>query len=189
MPSNPDTRVQELVDRIRSSDEAVSGAAWQSAAPYGAAAVQPLVALMAEEDFELARKGKRALYLVIRRAGRPAAERERKAVERELIQALSTAPDPVRCALVWMLAEIGGASSVGPIAALLTNREVREDARCALIRLPDPAAVKALKMAIPDAPIQFRYALAEAVRARGEKVDGYPSRKMVPTAQTKVAAP
>ena len=66
-----DADIQGLIERIKSPDEAISGAAWQSAGPYGAAAVTPLAALMADWDFELARKAKRALYLVVRHAGRP----------------------------------------------------------------------------------------------------------------------
>ena len=55
--------------------------------------MKPLAALMADDDFELARKAKRALYLVVRHAGHPAAARERKAVERQLILLLSSGPD------------------------------------------------------------------------------------------------
>ena len=45
-----------MIERIRSSDETVSGAAWQNAGPYGAAAVEPLAALMADEDFNMNHK-------------------------------------------------------------------------------------------------------------------------------------
>jgi HEAT repeat protein len=181
-----DPRIQGLIERIQSSDEAVSGAAWQSAGPYGAAAVQPLAALMADADFELARKGKRALYLVVRHAGHPAAARTRRAVERELIAVLGSSPTQVRREVVWMLSEIGSARAVGPIAALLTDQALREDARCALTRHPAPGVVKALKSAFATAPGDFKPALAESLWVRGVKVEGYPSRKLVPTAQTTV---
>ena len=189
MSSSEQTSIQGLIDRIRSHDETVSGAAWQSAGPYGAAAVGPLAALMADEDFETARKAKRALYLVVRHAGHPAAVRERKAVESELILVLGSSPARVRRELVWMLSEIGSASAIRPMAALLADPELREDARCALTRHPAPAAVTALRSAFAKAPEDFKYALAESLRLRGEQVRGYPSRKLVPTAQTKVAAP
>jgi hypothetical protein len=189
MSSSQEPGIEGLIDRIRSSDEGVSGAAWQSAGPYGAAAVQPLAALMAEEDFELARKGRRALYLVVRHAGHPSADSQRKAVERELILVLASSPTRVRREVVWMLSEIGGAQAIRPMAALLADPELREDARCALTRHPDVGAVAALKAALAVAPASFKYALADSLRARGEKVRGYPTRKLVPTAQTKVAAP
>ena len=86
-----------------------------------------------------------------------------------------------------MLSEIGSARAIGPMAALLTDKELREDARCALTRHPSPDAVAALKSAFAHAPRDFKYALAESLRERGEKVEGYPSRKLVPTAETKVA--
>ena len=181
-----DADIEDLIERIQSPDEVISGAAWQSAGPYGAAAVKPLAALMAEKDFELARKGKRALYLVVRHVGHPAAGGERRAVEGELILVLGSSPAPVRREVVWMLSEIGSARAVGAMAALLTDPELREDARCALTRLPAPSAVTALKAAFAKAPADFKHALAESLRQRGQKVQGYPSRKLVPTAQTSV---
>ena len=186
MYSSNDQNIQGLIERIKSPDDAISGAAWQSAGPCGAAAVQPLAGLMAESDFELARKGKRALYLVVRQAGHPGAAGESRAVERELIVVLGSSPSEVRRQVVWMLSEIGSARAVGPMAALLTDKALREDARCALTRLPSRAAVRALKAAFATAPEDFKPALAESLRVRGEKVEGYPSRKLVPTAQTTV---
>ncbi len=180
---------ETLIDRIRSPDEAVSGAAWQSAGPYGAAVVEPLAALMADGDFELARKAKRALYRVVRHVGQPSAAREHRAVERQLILLLGSAPSPVRREIVWMLSEIGGARAIGPMAALLADKELREDARCALTRHPSPSAVAAIKLAFAATSDDFKYALAESLRARGQKVEGYPSRKLVPTARTSVALP
>jgi HEAT repeat protein len=187
MSSSTDPGIGALVDRIKSPDETVSGAAWQSAGPYGAVAVEPLAALMADEDFELARKAKRALYLVVRHVGPPAAARERKAVERQLILVLGSSSPRIRREVVWMLSEIGSARAIGPMAALLADKELREDARCALTRHPAPGAVTALKSAFANASGNFKYALAESLRQRGEKVEGYPSRKLVPKAPTSVA--
>ena len=141
---------------------------------------------MGDGNFELARKGKRALYLVVRHAGRPGAGEECQAVERELILVLGSGPSRVRREVVWMLSEIGSAGAVKPMAALLADQELREDARCALTRLPVPGAVTALKAAFATAPEDFKYALAESLRQRGETVAGYPSRKLVPTKQTSV---
>ena len=187
MSSKADLGIQDLIERIRSSDEAVSGAAWQSAGPCGAAAVKPLAVLMADDDFELARKAKRALNLVVRHAGHPAAARERKAVERQLILLLSSSPDSIRREVVWMLSEIGTTRVIGPMAALLAEAELREDARSALTRHPAPKAVTALKSAFAAASGDFKYALAESLRQRGVAVQTCPSRKLVPTAQTGLA--
>ena len=181
-----DADIQGLIERIKNPDDAISGAAWQSAGPYGAAVVKPLAALMADGDFELARKGKRALYMVVRHASRPGAGEECHGVERELIVVLGSGPSRVRREAVWMLSEIGSAGAVDAMAALLADQELREDARCALTRLPAPGAVTALKAAFAAAPEDFKYALAESLRQKGEKVEGHPSRKFVPTAQTSV---
>jgi HEAT repeat protein len=187
MSFNTNPGIQGLIDRIKSPDETVSGAAWQSAGPYGASSVKPLATLMADGDFELARKAKRALYRVVRQVGHAAAVKERRAVERELILLLGSSPCPVQREVIWMLSEIGSPRAIGPMAALLADNALREDARCALTRHPAPSAVTALKSAFAAAPEDFKYALAESLRVRGEKVEGYSSRKLVPTARTSVA--
>ena len=184
-----DADIPGLIERIKNPDDAISGAAWQNAGPYGAPAVGPLALLMADGDFELARKARRALSRVVRHASHPTAVRERRAVEGELILVLGSSPSRVRSQLVWMLSEIGSARAVKPIAALLADKELREDARCALTRLPSRSAVTALKSAFVAAPGDFKPALAESLRQRGERVAAYPSRKLVPTAQTSVKLP
>ncbi len=180
--------VSDLIARIRSTDDKVRGPAWQGAAAYGAAAVKPLAAVMTDSDFEIARAATRGLWKIVRQAGRPGADAERQAVARELIGLLATAAAPVCREAVWMLSEIGDEPAVGPIAAQLAKAEVREAARCALERLPHPAAVSALRAALATAPEEFKYALAHSLRVRGEKVEGYPSQKLVPTKQTSVKA-
>jgi hypothetical protein len=141
---------------------------------------------MESGDFELARKAQRALYRITRHAGRPGAENEARAAERALITALRRHKAATRRQLLWMLSEIGGDRAVGPMAALLTDEEAREDARAALMRLPGNRATAALRAAFRAAPDPFRYALADALRKRGAQVEGYPSQKLVPTRQTSV---
>ncbi len=173
--------VTDLVARIKSTDDKVRGPAWQGAGPAGAPAVKPLTALMTDPDFEISRSAKRALYKIVRHAGRPGAKKEAQAVEKELIPLLQNSAVPVRREVLWMLSEIGGDDAVAPTAALLTDKEVREDARCALMRLPGRKATAALKSAFGSASEEFKSALAESLRARGEKVSGYPSQKLVPS--------
>jgi HEAT repeat protein len=179
--------VTDLVARIKSTDDKVRGPAWQSAGPAGAPAVKPLAAVLTDADFEISRSAKRALYNIVRHAGRPGAKKEAKAVETELIPLLKSDAVTIRREVLWMLSEIGEDRAVAPMAALLTDKEVREDARCALMRLPGKKATKALKSAFSSAPEEFKYALAESLRERGEKVSGYPSQKLVPTRSTTVS--
>lgn len=179
--------VDDFIARIKSQDDDVRGTAWQDAGPQGAPAVNPLAAAMTDANFEIARAAKRALYKIVRHAGRPGAPREARAVARELIALLSASPTVVRREVLWMLSEIGSDDAVTPIAALLADKEVREDARCALMRVSGRRATAALRSAFASAPEEFKFALAESLRRRGEKVNGYPSQKLVPTRQTKVA--
>jgi HEAT repeat protein len=178
--------VNDLVARMKSTDDTVRGLALQEAGSTGAPAVKPLVALLPDSDFELARSAKRALYRIIRHAGRPGAESEARAVEAELIPLLESKAASVRCEMLWLLSEIGGEDAVTPMAALLTAPEAREDARCALARLPSVRVTAAIKSAFASAPQDFKFALAESLRQRGEKITGYPSKKLVPTKQTSV---
>jgi HEAT repeat protein len=181
--------LEEFIAKVKSSDDKVRGPAWQGAAPYGAAAVKPLAALMTDSNFEVARSAKRALYVVVRHAGRPGAAKEAKAVEKELMPLLKSEAVLVRRETLWMLSEIGDNDAVAPMAALLTDPEAREDARCALMRIPGRKATTALKSAFASAPEEFKFALADSLRKRGEKVEGYPSQKLIPTRQTTVAQP
>ena len=180
--------VADLVAKIKSADDQVRGPAWQGAAPAGAPAVGPLADVMTDADFEIARSAKRAIERIVRYAGRPGADRERQAVQAALVKLLTHPAVTVRRHAVWMLSEIGDAGAVAPMAALFTDAEAREDARCALTRLPGDQATDALRKALGPAPEEFKYALADSLRARGEKVSGYPTKKLVPTKQTSVTA-
>jgi HEAT repeat protein len=178
--------VETLLVQLKSPDENVSGPAWQSAGPCGAKAVQGLGKLMADDDFEVARSAKRALMNVVWYAGRPGAEKEARAVQKELIQLLKEKQPVVRKCAVWMLSEIGNEKAVPSMATLLTEKETREDARCAILRMPREAALYALRRALKTVPDDFKYALADSLRTLGEPVAGFTSTKLVPTAKTEV---
>ena len=175
--------VSELIDKIKSKDDKVRGAAWQSAGLLGVPAVKPLVGLMTDADMETARAAKRGLWKVVRYAGRPGADDERKAVEKEILGLLDAQPTPVKREALWMLSEIGGSDAVKAIAPLLSDRQVREDARAALERIPVKESVAALDTALKSAamPEEFKPAIAQSLRVRGVNVSGYPSQKLVPT--------
>jgi HEAT repeat protein len=182
------TAVIKLINDLQSTDDTIRSAAWQGAAPSGAPAVKPLAGVMTDADFETARAAKRALWKIVRFVGRPKAGKERKAVQSELISVLQTAPTPVRREVVWMLSEVGDAGSVEALSALLVEVDVREDARCALERIPGSKATRALEVALTTVPEDFRPAVANSLRVRGRKVDSYPSQKFVPTKATAVGA-
>lgn len=178
--------VDALVHALQSEDDQVRGPAWQNAAQSGAPAVGPLAALLTHPRFEVARAARRALARIVRHAGRPEAPTEARKVESELATLLRSPVASVRREALSLLSEIGSEDSVAPIARLLADSEVREEARCSLMRFPGPSATASLRRAFEATTDEFRFALAESLRRRGEAVVGYPSRKMTPSKRTNV---
>jgi len=174
--------VNRLIKKLKSSDAETRTAAWQGAGDIGAAAVKPLAIVMTDEDLEVARAAKRAMWKIVRHTGRPGAPKARIAVVGKLCGLLGAdQPVSVRREVLWMLSEIGGKRAIRPIAELLSDKHLREDARCALERIPLDVAVQALKAGFEVAPEEFKPNLAQSLRKRGVKVEGYPCVKLVPT--------
>jgi len=175
------TGVKKLIAGIKDSSAKARTEAWQSAGEVGAPAVKPLAQVMTDGDLEVARAAKRALWKIVRHTGRPGADEEKKAVETRLRGLLSDdQPVAVRREVLWMLSEIAGMRSVKPMARLLSNKDLREDARMALERIPNRRAVQALRAGFKAAPEDFKPNLAQSLRKRGQKVSGYPCVKLVP---------
>ena len=179
--------VDELLAGIKDSSDKVRTEAWLSAGPVGAPAVKPLAKVMTDDDLEVARAAKRALWKIVRHTGRPGANKERRAVEAELTGLLGKdQPVAVGAEVLWMLSEIGARNSIKPIARLLRNENLREDARMALERIPTKRAETCLKAGLEAAPEDFKPNIAQSLRNRGEEVAGYPCKKLVPTKKTDV---
>jgi len=182
-----DPSLDDFLARIKSADDDVRTAAWLRAGDVGAAAVGPLAELSGDESMEVARAAKRGLWQIVRYCGRPGADAERKAVTAALIALLSDGQPPsLRRDVLWMLSEIGGRDSVAPIAALLSNTDLREDARMSLERIPGEASLAVLKAALDTVPDDFKLNIAQSLRQRGVVVPGLPCAKMVPAKQTDV---
>jgi len=181
--------VDELIAGIKSDSAEKRTEAWQNAGEVGAPAVKPLAKVMTDDNLEVARAAKRALWQIVRYTGRPKANKERRAVETELAELLGKdQPVAVQREVLWMLSEIGGRNSIKPIARLIRNEELREDARMALERIPGKRAVTTLEAAFEKAPEDFKPNIAQSLRKRGEEVAGYPCQKLVPTKKTDVKA-
>jgi len=182
--------VENLVANIKSTSDAVRGPAWQGAGPIGAPAVKPLAAVMTDPDFEIARSAKRAIWKIVHYAGRPGAPAEKKAVAAELIPLLAQGiPDVVRREALWMLSEVGDDEAVAPVAALIANKELREDARMSLERIPGDKSLAALKAALASVPEDFKPNIAHSLRVRGVQEKRYPSQKLVPTRSVGITPP
>ncbi len=179
--------VDELMAGIRDDNAKVRTEAWLSAGKVGAAAVKPLARVMSNKELEVARAAKRGLWKIVRHAGRPGAGNEKRAVVGKLVELLGDEqPVPVRREVLWMLSEIGSRRFIKQIAALLSNRELREDARMVLQRIPNKGALAALRTGLKAAPEDFKLNIVQSLRQRGVKVRGYPCVKLVPTKKTNV---
>jgi HEAT repeat protein len=179
--------VSNLMAGIRDDDANVRTEAWQSAGKVGAPAVKPLARVMTNKDLEVARAAKRGLWKIVRHVGRPKSGNKKRIVMAKLIELLGDdQPVPVRREVLWMLSEIGNRNSIKPIAALLSNKDLREDARMALQRIPGRGAVTALRAGLKAAPDDFKQNIAQSLRQRGAKVRGLECIKLIPTKKTNV---
>ncbi|MCP4610986.1 MAG: HEAT repeat domain-containing protein [Planctomycetes bacterium] len=179
--------VSKLMTGIRDDDAKVRTEAWQSAGKVGAPAVKPLARVMTNKDLEVARAAKRGLWQVVRHVGRPGAANKKRIVIDRLIELLSDdQPVPVRREVLWMLSEIGNRKSIKPIAALLSNKDLREDARMALQRIPGRGSLAALRAGLKAVPDDFKLNIAQSLRQRGGKVRGLDCVKLIPTKKTNV---
>lgn len=179
--------VDGLVREIKSENPDVRTDAWRGAGEVGAPAIQPLAALVADGEMEVARAAKRGLWRIVRHSGRPGADAEQQAVEVELVALLnSDRPVELHREILWMLSEIGGDSCVESVASNISNEDLREDARMALDRIPGEASLAALEAALDGVPEDFRLNIAQSLRHRGVEVPGLPCAKLVPTKSTEV---
>ncbi|MDY0166882.1 MAG: hypothetical protein RBS80_10085 [Thermoguttaceae bacterium] len=187
---NEQLTLEMLVEQIQSGDDNVRAAARDNAGQVGAAAVAPLAKIACDSDpekFEIARAANRAMQNVVYHAGRPGASDEAKAVSAELIKLVSAEPPlQFRRDVMWMVWQIAGPEAVGPVAALLGNADLRDDARMCLEGLPAAEAVDALRAGLKAAPDDFKPAMAHSLRKRGVETPGVPDLRLVPTKQTSV---
>ncbi|MGB2809008.1 MAG: HEAT repeat domain-containing protein [Sedimentisphaerales bacterium] len=179
--------VDELIVKLKDKDDKVRAEALLSAGGIGAPAVKSLAKVMADKDVEVSRAGKRALWKIVRHTGRPKARDEKKAVITELVGLLDDdQPTSVRREVLWMLSEICERTSIKAIAALLSNKELREDARMVLQRIPGRRSLAALKDGLENAPEDFKLNIAQSLRKRGVEVRGLACVKLVPSKKTNV---
>ncbi len=179
--------LDSLIENIQSDDATVRAAARDGAGPVGAQAVPPLAKIAASGELEVARAANRAIQNIVYYGGRPGAEDEAKAVAAELLKLLGDSqPLQLRRDVLWMTWQIAGEEAVEPVAALLANGDLHEDARMALERLPGENATAALKAALATAADADKPALAHSLRVRGVETPGVPDLRLVPTKKTSV---
>jgi len=199
-----------LLAGIKSDDAEVRTDAWLRAGDVGAKAIKPLAGVIREtepviarlasdpknKELELAlesnRAANRAMWKIVRTAGAPGNTSQRPAVTWQLLDLIDAdEPDGLRREVFWMLSEIGGEETIDTLdyhRDLVNDKNVREDARCMIERIPVASAIEALEVGLSIAPADYKTAMAQSLRVRGVKVDEekYPCQKLVPTAQTGV---
>lgn len=179
--------LETLLKDIQSNEDAVRASARDRAGQVGAAAVAPLAKIAAEGELEIARAAQRAIQNIVYHAGRPDADSEAQAVAAQLIELVNQdLPVQLRRDVLWMTWQIAGEEAVAPVAALLANRDLYDDARMALERLPGDSATAALRAALKDAAEADKPALAHSLRARGVEVSGVPDLRLKATKSTNV---
>ena len=185
--------LETLVAKITSDNATERRDAWITAEQVGAPALSAMARVMAEQDtvdVEVARAAKNAMWRIVRCATRPDTDAK---LTRAVIEALhpllnASQPEFVRREVLWMLSEIGGDESVEPIAKVLADATLLEDARCALKRIPGEKSLSALGDALGTVPERFKSNIAQSLRSRGVEVDRkqFPCEKLVPTKETAV---
>jgi len=174
------------LDRLRSEDTSVRAEAWAAVGTLRAPAIPELAPLLSGE-LELSRITRRAFERIVRYAGRPGADSEREAAVRALLLLLNAKHSKeARLAALWGSSEIGGEESVEPIAALLSDADVREVACAALERLPGEKALAALRAGLNQASPDFKSRLAQSLKARGIETASIPDARLLPSKPTKL---
>lgn len=137
--------------------------------PTYAAMLDELLPQMGAADPLARSEPQRQFERICLAAAAPGNQTQRQQLCREICARLGPqTPRPARLWLVHQLERIGGAESVGPLAALLPERDprVRECARRALQHIPNVAAAGALCWALESADDHaWRIALINAIAA------------------------
>ncbi|HOW65017.1 MAG TPA: hypothetical protein P5186_14115 [Candidatus Paceibacterota bacterium] len=171
----------KFIADLKSADDKTRAEALDKSARFGASVVPALADLLGSAETEHRRAAQRALYRLVRHAGRPGAESEARSVEVELVKALnSNRPAQARRELLWMTSEIGKDLAIDTVASLLGSSELREDARCVLQRIPGDKSLEILKTAYEAARDDFKKNLAESLVKRGVTIPGFQSEKLKP---------
>ena len=162
-PVSSAERVKFLA-RMRSSDAAERYAGWQSAGPMGADVINVLGELASSEDKGVALSATGAMEKIAHYAGRPGAQSEAQKVSSELLKiANSDRPRMVRSNALQLVGFIGDAKSVGGLVRQMKDKDLREDARLALERIPGSLSESALK-ALAKAADENKEPFAENVK-------------------------
>jgi HEAT repeat protein len=156
-----------LLTNIKHGDTTARMAAVRHAALVGTDALLPLGRVYAGTDSASGKAAFEAMKRIAYNAGRPGAPEEAKAASESLLTLTSAVHSrQVRADALELLGIVGSATEVKAIAALMDDKEVGEDARLALQRIPGKAAEDALRAAARGAGSDRRAAIELSLRHR-----------------------
>ena len=158
----------EYIEKMKSPDADVRYAAWKAAGPVGALGVVPLGDLAASPDKGIAKSARGALQNIVHYAARPGSRAEAHSVSVELLKVASDRDRPrtVRADALHLIGFTADSQTVPGVARLLSDSEIRDEARMALERIPGSAATGALRQAAQSASDDFRPALQQSLHNR-----------------------
>lgn len=164
----PLNRDKWLAD-LKSGDVDKRNAAARASGPMGAMAVAALADLMAGPDKGVSRAAAQAMQRVAHHSARPGAARvEARRTAVELLKvAFAPRPRAVRVEALEGVGFVGDGAIVPFLVRLLDDKEVREEARMALERIPGPQSQRALMEALQRAPEEFKPSLRQSIHNRG----------------------
>ena len=183
---------QELIDQLTGKAEAQQRNAEQLAQAYQKA-IDYLMPLMSAEDVQSRYGPQIVLQDIGSYAARPGAELERETLAKVLIKNIeqNEMPDTVREWFVLQIERIGKAESVPAMTKLLSSEDkhLRDYARRALEKNPDPGATEALLKELATAEDStWKIGLINSLGLRGSKAAVKPITEALNDRNTKVAA-
>lgn len=171
LPPTPPMPFDPAVGGLLANIEHGDNPTRQSAAKQAYLVGTPAIGLLAEVcggiDSGAAKAALEALQRIVHNAARPGAGGERLAAAQQLTKLIGgDQPHSVRADALKLLGCVGGPSEVTAIADLIHVPDIREDARMALERIPDPSADVALRNCSRTVPADYRAAIDQSLRHR-----------------------
>ncbi len=163
MPVNPD-----FLARVGSKERDARFDAWRAAGAESPDNLPELAKLAASENPSVARAGREAMTTMTHSVGKDEASPKRKEVAAQLT-AIGTSDAytiPIRTHALRLLSLVGGPDSGEPVAKLLKNADLREEAIFCLERIPGKESEGAMMTALSQVPPEFRARVMAALGHR-----------------------
>lgn len=163
--------VSDLTKQLAGDDAEARRTAWETLAQQGPDAIVPVGALFASDDPAVRRAAHLAMEAIVARASAPDGARA-AAAEALLTLLQADLPATEKRIVLRYVSLVGSDESVAPVAALLTDTDLGEQARETVARIPGAAARVALEERLMSGDPAVAIAAADALAQRGEAEAG-----------------